>query len=602
MPVLECALAKNTSAAAKVGYARSREMRPHRVAARLAEDELHHPELAVLVPNIDEYSVILHQPKGEVLLTAQRVGNRDQEVAIDQYKKLFAHSAEEQIQLLVTPEYSVPWQALTGAILEGSIPATGCLWALGCESLTVAQLDEIVTQLRGTARVLFEDFDRTAAAARSFFDPLAYVFRTRANDGSNVLVVLIQFKTHPCVEADHIEVTQLIRGRDVYVFGTVGETIRLFSFICSDVLSDVQPLLDCHNATLILHIQLNPRPRDSTFRDYRKRLFAFTGDQTELICLNWAADVRGWSDVAAQPAEWGNIAGSAWLLRPDRFANGDAAIAQNHRRGLYYTWHRASRCHALFLNNGSASYRLVSTKVWHHRVPAVQSKRTGPRLESLLRWDAGAAAWRSETTADDGFANLINPWSAQTRQLHAIYQRCPIAAERLLALLQGAVMQSPSWYHLKILGSFTIDEPEHVRRITFAQDPEAECVQYRENHVRHFVTCQQILDAFTAWPPEFDDVRQGYQFTWEPEQPNSSVRSTAGRPATLIYVGENPSLKLVKAIGDALRAGLKQAGELGDRLGIFYREGTETKLWRHPDSRRIDQPASSSPKSFTDAS
>jgi hypothetical protein len=71
------------------------------------------------------------------------------------------------------------------------------LWALGCESLTVAQLDGLVEQFSGTACVVFEDFDRTAASARSFLDPLAYIFRTRAKDGSEMLIWRVSRSQEP---------------------------------------------------------------------------------------------------------------------------------------------------------------------------------------------------------------------------------------------------------------------------------------------------------------------------------------------------------------------------------------------------------------------
>jgi predicted amidohydrolase len=576
-------------------------MKPLLASSILQENHLEHPDLAVLAPSLAEYSALLHQPQGDILVSPQGVGNRDEETAIASCKRLLEHAAQEHIKLVVTPEYATPWKALIETLVAGHTPPPGCLWALGCESLTIAQLDQLPDALQASARVLPLPFDRESAAQKSFLDPLAYVFRTHAEDGADIVVILIQFKTHPCLDDGHIEIANLALGDSIVVFGNVGATIRLFSFICSDVLApSIQNLLDLYDASLVLHLQLNPKPRESAYRDYRKRLFGFPGDRTELICLNWAAGVRSWSPGAAQPDDWKNIGGSAWYLRPDRFDHKDGAVVQNHRRGLYYTWYKTPKCNVLFLNYEAGAYRIVATKVWQHLVPAVQARRTGPRLECVLRWDGPAAIWQSTTISQDGFEKLIAHWAPHVAPLKTIYTNCPIAAERLLALLNGEVLHSTSWHLVRQLRSFGIEEAEYIRRITFAQDPDADCVTYRENHIRHFVSCRQILDTWTKWPPELDDLGAGHDFAWDVNYPNSSLKSSANKHATLIYAGENPKANLLKSLGDALRAALIQGGQPAERLGIFYREGDEVKLWRHPEVRRYDKPASASPKNFTD--
>jgi predicted amidohydrolase len=577
-------------------------MKPLLASELLQDNQLGHPDLSVLTPNIDEYSVLLHQPQGDIVISAQGIKNRDAVGALASYKQLLRQAAQEYIQLVVSPEYSTPWLALIESLVAGYAPPAGCLWALGCESITLAELDQLQGALKTAARVLPVPFDRTAAAQKIFLDPLAYVFRTQAANGTDTVVLLIQFKTHPCVDDGHIEIANLARGENVVVFGKSGTTIKLFSFICSDVLApNLQNLIDLHDMSLVLHIQLNPKPRESAYREYRKRIFGFPGDRTELICLNWASGVRSWSMDATQSEDWNNIGGSAWYLRPDRFDYKDDTVVRNHRRGLYYTWYDTPKCNVLFLNYEAGAYRMAATKVWHHLVSAVQAKRTGPRLEAVLRWDAATATWLSMASVQDGFEKLTSHWATHVGPLKALYAICPIATERLLALVKGEILHSTLWHFVRQLRSFGIEEDEHVRRITVAQDPNVDCVTYREDHIRHFVSFQQILDTWTEWPAEFGDLGAGYDFVWEATHPNSSVRSAEGKYATLIYAGENPKIQTVKSLGDALRAALLQLSHQAERLGIFYREGTQVKLWRHPDAQRYDRPGNASPKSFTDA-
>ena len=47
---------------------------------------------------------------------------------------------------------------------------------------------------------------------------------------------------------------------------------------------------ELYDRTLMIHIQLNPKPRQEQYRQYRTRLMHYGGDETELICLNWAKD------------------------------------------------------------------------------------------------------------------------------------------------------------------------------------------------------------------------------------------------------------------------------------------------------------------------
>lgn len=576
-------------------------MTPINAAQLLQNNELAPPELNVLKPNLEEYSVLLYQPQGELLISPDGVSNRDTDSAIAMCGRLLERAAQDHIGLLATPEYSVPWQALVDTLVAGHGPPPGCLWALGCESLTLAELDHLQTRFQKSAHVVLVPVDRPAAEQKRFLDPLAYVFRTRTNAGAEVVVVLIQFKTHPSIDTAHIESTSLALGSHIVVFGTVGQTIGLYSFICSDVLGPgIQSLTDLYDRSLVLHLQLNPKPRESSYRDYRKKLFGYPGDATELICLNWAAGVRSWSPGALNADEWKNIGGSAWYLRPDRFDYADDAIGHNHRRGIYYTWHDTPKCNVLFLNYQAGAYQFITTKVWQHLVPAVQAKRTGPRLQSVLRWDATALSWVPSNSSEDGFASLIAPWAASVPPLQAIYAACPIAAERILALLKRAILDSPFWHHVRELRSFRIEEAEFIRRITFAQDPDAEIAVYRKELIQHFVSSRQIFDSWTEWPPELSDIKVGYAFNWDPRHPNSSVRSTAGNPASLIYAGEDPDPEDLQRLGDALRAALLQSGHRAERVGVFYRAGGQTKLWRHPQTLRYDQAANTTPKSFTD--
>ena len=559
---------------------------------------IQHPELEVLKPSIDEYNVLLLQPKGDIEASKARVGHRDQILAMNQYAKFLEWAANKQTELVVAPEYSVPWNALIQTILAGHLPGARCLWALGCESITPAELDALEGRFKGKLRVIYEDFDRKAASKKVFLDPLAYIFHSKDYKGADCLVLLVQFKTHPSVDPERIEGDNLFCGNLVYVFGTLGKTIRFFSLICSDAFeASTDKLKGLIDRTMILHIQLNPDPRQSTYRTYRKYLFDYAKCETELICLNWASHVQEWKEDAG-PKDWKNIGGTAWYLRPDKFDDSDQRVGKNHRAGLYYTRLKPMKWNVLFFNYEPAAFVLRASKVWHDEsVPMVQSKRSGPRLQDVLRWVEGSAEWKSGENSVDGFEKLLTPYDAMVEPLKKLYADNPIHVERLLALTEGRISEPDNWYSVAELDSFAIDESEHVKRITFTQDPVGD--DFRNSCVRHFVTCRGLLAQFTDWPPELSDLTIGYDFSWNEQYPHSNVVSNAGKRATLIYLGENRLEKELKNVGDKLRTALLRRDQPKNRLGIFHRLDGKPVLWLHPDSRRFDKPNNASSSEIT---
>ena len=331
------------------------------VAEVLATAALDEPKLSALVPNVDNYTVLLVQPHGQIQASIAGVRNRNRPLAQRQFRQFLADARRNQADLAITPEYSMPWETLVEAIKAAAVPAQGKLWVLGCESITYSQLEALKQDLASIATVLYEPLQPDATR---FTDPLAYVFFAPPIDGNAArLVILVQFKTHPMSDKGHFEINAMQRGTCVYQFGSAAG-LRLVSLICADVLT----LTDVHAAaiydrTLIVHIQLNEKPRNDQFRRYREKLLSLSGDATEVICSNWASNVKLWN--GRQSKQWHNIGGSAWYLKPNKFDDEDQTLCANHQRGLYYTWLKPLHSHALFFNYEPATYQLEATKVAH---------------------------------------------------------------------------------------------------------------------------------------------------------------------------------------------------------------------------------------------
>jgi hypothetical protein len=586
------AVTVNTSVAEQ---GRSDAMEIKQVAEVLAAAGLDAPALDVLVPDERNYIALLMQPQGEIEAGPIGVRNRDRDLAHRQFGRFLTEARQSQADLVVTPEYSLPWKTLVAAIKEGTVPAQGKLWALGCESIKFSELEVLKQDLAPSATVLSESLQPDAAR---FTDPLAYVFLAAPQDPNGVArtVVLVQFKTYPMGDADHFEVNGLQRGTRIYKFGGVGQPLRLVSLICSDAFAfNDAHAEDIYDRALVVHIQLTPKPRDEQFRQYRASLLKFQGDATEIICLNWARDVRVWCGEQAKPRH--TVAGSAWYLKSEQFDKQDATLCQNHRRGLYYTWLRPQYAHALFFNFDAATYLLTASKVAHIGVPGPISPRRGPQLTKTCVWHDAATAWVEQVNADDGFSAVIGESGHAKDELKRIADENPFYVERVLALCAGKIENCDDWYDVRNLDSCVINSSEVINRITFCQDTDEHARNFRVARLKHCEHLWNILKTDGPLPPALTDLKDGFRLEWSPDFPHQNAISATGQRATVIYMGEDSSAAQIEEtatrVAEHLRRWFSDSNQrllARQRLSVWFR-GREGKLVLHEPYRyvKIDQ-------------
>ena len=547
------------------------------------------PDLAALRANVDTYRVLLAQPAGAITADAAGVRNRDAVRADLVFRRFLEKAAETNVDLAVTPEYSLPWATLIAILRAGSRPAAGKLWALGCESITLAALTALRAELADIAVMLFEPLE---AQGQRFLDPLVYIFRSETvADGAAKLVLLVQFKTHPM--GDSYEIDHLQRGTKVYQFGNIANTVRLISLICSDAFAFTQDdALAIYQRALVLHIQLNPYPRHDVYRRYREKLFDYGNDDIEILCLNWAGGVCEWSNNTEKA--WNNPSGSGWYLKPKQFDSGDATVCANHARGLYYTWLQTSRAHALFLNYNPAAYLIESSKVGHVGVPAPVSLRTGPKMQAIFAWDPATTDLVEQAKVADGFLDIIEQAGGAKDAVQKLYEASPIAAERALALGAGKITQG-DWYRVGTLDSFEIEATEIVRRITFCQDVVPAAQEFRSVRLMRCRNLWQILSQPDKLPPALQDLAGGFDLVWDDNHPNQNVRSAGNALATAIYLGEEASDETIDRVSRIAADNLWRKAASPDsansgrqRLAIWYRRDNQDHLYDTSRYTRFD--------------
>jgi hypothetical protein len=541
----------------------------------LALRGLETPDLAMLQATNQSYRALLLQPSGPIYADTQRIGHLDLSAAAARADAFLAMAAERGDQLVVTPEYFLPVSSLAQAAKGGPFPEEGALWVLGCESMTPARLASFKNDCAGHCDVIYEE-DPAPAVQGNYFDPVAYCFITRDSDKNFKRVVLFQFKTAPSRDDHGFENKQLRCGRAIYRFQGKDGYIKLSTIICSDAL-DLGEDLDANkklsDRAILIHIQLNPKPKHTDYRRYRNEVFRRSPVATDcdIVCLNWAHNVVQ-HDSPAHANAWKNESGSAWYVPERRCSVKDDEVANNEAKGLYYTWHEKRR-HVLHFHYDEAVFALTVPKVMQDG-PAVHDVLIGPQLDTRFAWNVDAGAWLASTSCPEtGWSDVINAnpeVTAAFQSLQDIANRLHI--ERAISLSCGPQSMKDQWHRVDNLDVCRIPESEVVARATLQLDRDVAASEDRHKRITRVAALGHILQTATL-PPQIKDLAGGgASIAWSPHSPNTNVIKVGARPALVAYLGENPPMDLVKRIGEnAFELLRKENKGHKDRVAICYR-------------------------------
>lgn len=252
----------------------------------------------------------------------------------------------------------------------------------------MADLTALRARLRNApqqTRLFHETLDQREAAHKAFVDPLVYLFWARAPEGGDVLCVLVQFKTVPSREPDHVELDHLYLGTRVYKFNARTNKVALIGLLCSDAFDFTTRVDAHHHNLLLLHLQLNQRPGHVDYAAYRQRLFAIATDsKIEILCLNWATNVL----VNGDGRPWNTVAGSAWYLTPNSLAITDDDVDRLHRVGLYYSV-VGKRWHGFYLHYGPHALAVRKQRLFADG-PQALAQRLPPQIVERRAWNVAA--------------------------------------------------------------------------------------------------------------------------------------------------------------------------------------------------------------------
>ena len=541
----------------------------------LADRNLRISTLNMLRPDSQLYEILAMQPTGAVTIlpnasNPEFVGHANRNEAIAKFSAFLDKAREFNSDLVVSPEYSFPWEVLRTAIAASNLPAAGKLWIFGCEAITPAQLRQTITdhpQVEWISEPIPDGPGR-------FLNVLAYLAQTKTRSGDPRAIVVLQFKHEP-MGGNTFERDNLIRGHLVHIWRNPQDTIRLISLLCSDALIfNPDAARDCRfdrDPYIIIHPQLNPNPIHVDFGAYRAGLFGRNSDGFEVLTLNWARD---FSLPGRAPSSYG---GSTFYSKSPDFRFADDRIENNHRLGLYFAYWFARRTQLNIFNFDEHVFRFRVPKVLQN-VPAVEGARTGPEMLALLGWVAEAGTWRN-TTARDGFQELSDAFESHcdycTAAPHTVVDR-----ERLFMLSSGNVPipnKAAGWHHLTNLHSFGAEPDERSKRLTFTHEVNPDSVDYRYQHLGRFIELQTVILAnrnnfsSTNIHDLADDNRMVPPRSTTDYRFNLESLSGQKAPATVAFLGQVPRHhaalvynSIVQKLGGKAKA---------RRLVVWFRDG-----------------------------
>lgn len=539
---------------------------------------LSNPTLEVLEATERSYRALLFQPSGPFVGNKMRIGPANLDFADQQASALLEMATKQGHHLVVTPEYYLPIKTLLDCVLGDRFPAADALWVLGCESMTPAQLGAFKANAESTGkcRVFFEN-DEAAPVQGSYYDPVAYCFlSTDMATGEARRVVLIQFKTISSKDEQYFENGVLRTGKLIYQFRGPKNRLALASIICSDafnIAEDSEVLLQLTENATLLHIQLNPKPRNADYLKYRVDTFCRheRTSNCDIVCLNWAENIIFLEQEGGKEHEWGNEAGSAWYLPHDRASSDDALVEQNERNGLYYSWHRRKR-HVLHFHYAPAVFEFSVPKVVHTGLQ-LHAVSTGPKLETRYVWD-DAGAWAPQTaSADTGLTQLFACDAKVTTAFSALSKDdSRLRIERAVAISCGLISGTDDWYAAGTLKSLNMSDDEVTKRLTVRLERNEESDAVRHGQLQNVSLLHEVL-ATAQLPLQIRNLSGGgASIYWSKNSPHTNVIKAGVEAAHVAFLGLQPERRRIEDACDAAYGLLHRENKPGrrHRVAVCY--------------------------------
>lgn len=557
------------------------------ILQRLSEYDLTICPINALKNVASSYSIAIFQPFENITTNDNEVMNSDNNSITLKYNKFFEKVKNDGRELVLTPEYSCPWSCVVEQF-DSNFPPVGALWVLGCESITIDNLKQIMEENSEKVKFIVENLDELDSLGdRNFLDPILYCFN--ATDSSEVQkkIVVIQFKRRPMVD-HHLELEKdhLILGKKYYEIRNDEFSTRLITLICAEAIEYNSLVeLEPQKAYIIPHLQLNINPYHSSFMDYRLDIFK-RNKNIEVICVNWA---KGFKIDNHPESVYG---GSAYYLHSSKVKDDDSRINNNHKKGIYYAYSTAQHYHRYTLNYEEHIFYLKSNQISQEETANINQSRFGIESIKTFIWDL--SGWIECDSCDDKWEEKLTSMQCFNR-VSFLSEYSPIAKERFLNITTGASLSKVKWYAPKNLKSFHLHSDEKPSKLSVFFNPNNKQDLNTLTSKVHWLK-RDILNQNIDYPNRFSDLREISNFTINEHYKDSHINIRNGEScATFVGLGHDTAINakivfsnIANAIEDDQR-----------KLIVWYEDDNRDILSYSEENNKIDANFSENKNSIT---
>lgn len=556
-------------------------------------------ELDILKRDTQRKSTLLYQHKGVFHADDLRIGNQDSSTVHDKFIKLLHKARQDNVSLLLAPEYSCPKNIIIEIISNPDIqPCDNKLWVLPGETLNKSELEELKGLNNNDIHLHFEDV--YSGSDKKYVDPLYYIFRGKYK-GEGKLIVLVQFKTyHMGVWTGDVERNNLIEGKTIYIIKNNMTSTRLISFICSEAMNvstyltpeEKDKILWDDMPFLILHPQINPDPSHQNFVAFRK--FILSAEKKELISLNWGIDTlfrnKNWYESR------GNTARSGIFFKTNELNTTQNRLINNQNKGLYFL-HINRSTYVYYLDGMPELFYIKNPSVHINDGEPAQKRREGPEVIEIFNYDNDLTEYVALEFEKDKYLSKL-----YSRGFNNNYILNPeisfIEKERLINISIGNinVKDGSKWYDVTRLESFNLREADECNnRLTYIEDSYPVSEQIRNQYCEKFFELDQnILNKQESYPHSikhlldqklslaFAENSSDYDYKYNiVNQSYESVR------ATVCYLGSYPAIENVNKAYDQLQNMFDKESIGRNTVVVFYKKGNEILCKSNTDAGNI---------------
>lgn len=559
-------------------------------------------ELDVLKRDTQRNSFFLYQHKGVFFADNTRIGNSNQEEAVNKFTNVLIKAKDDNIALVLSPEYSCPKRVIDEIIInENMRPPQGKIWVLGGESLNKVELLALRGVASDTVHIYFEDC--YTGSDKTYVDPLYYVFNGQ-HHGITKLIIIIQFKTRHMggLWSNQTEPDNLIEGNDIYIIKNDEQSVRLMSFICSEAMNfnaTYEPhLIQNHSwidsPYLILNLQFNPNPSHQNFILFKQ--FALNREKRELITLNWGYETSFQNNRSLYHENNAPRSGIFFKTPDVELDYKPEKIKKNHNKGLYFLQIKRNK-RVYFLNRSTELFKIENKSVSIVDGVEEQQRREGPTAINVYNFSENFTLNEIENISDNhiDFLNQLGITNAYLLDS----TKSIIDKERLLNICTGKVKgkEENKWPDIIHLNSFVLNESDECNnRLTYTEDT------YSSSEAVRNINCVIITELDNVILPNnslyphsmkrlgyknlklaFSEDADEYHYKYNVINQEGNIEK-----ATICYIG-NASEKEVKQTYDELQK-LFEKGTIGkDTIVVYYKRGLVIEQKSNPEAGSITE-------------